>query len=53
MSINALKGIFSSPSSFYKTKMIKNITIYISILCASLFSAEYDVGDAVDPDDQD
>ena len=41
------------PLSFYKTKMIKNIAIYISIMCASLFSAEYDVGDTVDLDDQD
>ena len=41
------------PLSFYKKKMIKNITIYISIMCASLFSAEYDVGDVVDTDDQD
>ena len=39
--------------SFYKMEMIKNITIYISIMCASLFSAEYDVGDIVDLDDQD
>ena len=33
--------------------MIKNITIYVSIIFALLFSAEYDVGDTVDLDDQD
>ena len=32
--------------------MIKNITIYVSIIFALLFSAEYDVGDMVDLDDQ-
>ena len=46
-----MKG--AQPLSFYKTKMIKNITIYASIIFALLFSAEYDVGDTVDLDDQD
>jgi hypothetical protein len=32
--------------------MINNFTIYVSLICAVLFSAEYDVGDTVDPDDQ-
>ena len=41
------------PLSFYKTNMMKNITIYVSIIFALLFSAEYDVGDTVDLDDQD
>ena len=33
--------------------MIKKIITYICIMCACLFSAEYDVGDTVDLDDQD
>ena len=33
--------------------MIKHYTIYITLICAALFSAEYDVGDMVDMDDQD
>ena len=33
--------------------MIKYIIINISVIFSVLFSAEYDVGDIVDPDDQD
>ena len=33
--------------------MIKHCIIYITLICATLFSAEYDVGDIVDMDDQD
>tara|TARA_B100000315_G_scaffold151639_1_gene140424 strand:+ start:793 stop:1014 length:222 start_codon:yes stop_codon:yes gene_type:complete len=32
--------------------MIKHIIIYITLFCVALFSAEYDVGDMVDLDDQ-
>ena len=41
------------PLSFYRKKMIKNCIIYITLLSMALFSAEYDVGDTVDLDDQD
>ena len=41
------------PLSFYRTKMIKYCIIYITIFSMVLFSAEYDVGDTVDLDDQD
>ncbi len=40
------------PLSFYTTIMIKHIIIYITLFCVALFSAEYDVGDMVDLDDQ-
>ena len=33
--------------------MIKNILFYLILLTMTLFSAEYDVGDIVDQDDQD
>ena len=33
--------------------MFKRCIIYITLFCATLFSAEYDVGDIVDMDDQD
>ena len=33
--------------------MIKNILFYLILLIMTLFSAEYDVGDTVDLDDQD
>ena len=46
-----MKGALS-PFLFRK-KMINNFTIYVSLICAVLFSAEYDVGDIVDMDDQD
>ena len=39
--------------SIIKTKMIKHCIIYITLVCTALFSAEYDVGDEVDLDDQD
>ena len=32
--------------------MINNCIIYIILFSMALFSAEYDVGDTVDPDDQ-
>ena len=41
------------PPSYLKNQMIKHCTIYITLICAILFSAEYDVGDIVDMDDQD
>ena len=33
--------------------MTKTFTFFISLLCGVMFSAEYDVGDTVDLDDQD
>ena len=33
--------------------MTKHYLIYITLISAALFSAEYDVGDIVDQDDQD
>ena len=39
--------------SFYKIKMIRHCIIYITLFSVALFSAEYDVGDTVDLDDQD
>ena len=41
------------PLSFFKTNMIKYCIIYITLFSMALFSAEYDVGDTVDLDDQD
>ena len=32
--------------------MTKNFTFFISLLCGIMFSAEYEVGDLVDMDDQ-
>ena len=38
---------------FFNNQMIKHCIIYITLICAILFSAEYDVGDIIDMDDQD
>ena len=46
-----MKGALSP--FLFKNQMIKHYIIYLTLICATLFSAEYDVGDIVDMDDQD
>ena len=41
------------PLSFLEKKIMKHCIIYLILFSMTLFSAEYDVGDIVDPDDQD
>ena len=49
--INSLKG--ASSTFLFQEKMIRQLIYYIIISSIPLFSAEYDVGDIVDLDDQD